>query len=289
MNDLLVWSKQALQQSPMFAPLHPVIELLEDDAFPALHELNTLLATHQPIIKVQNGALLQFVHQEVSQTSGKLPFETLYEPRCYLKGEVTTRPDNWHDLFNALVWMTFPKAKAAINARHYHALIKQDAEKKAETSSERGATRDVNTLLDESGVIVAYSDESLAGLLKDFKWKKLFCDRRDDVLSNMVFFIFGHGLYEKALNPYVGMTGQGILLEVDTEFLGLPKEYQLAHLDHLLASHLTDWHYCRNTKDLSPVPLLGIPGWAAGNEAPEYYDNTDYFRSGRRKIAKNGK
>ena len=28
------------------------------------------------------------------------------------------RADNWHDLFNVLVWCTFPRAKAALNACH---------------------------------------------------------------------------------------------------------------------------------------------------------------------------
>lgn len=32
------------------------------------------------------------------------------------------RPFDWHDLFNALVWMTFPTTKAVINARHYESM-----------------------------------------------------------------------------------------------------------------------------------------------------------------------
>jgi len=119
----------------------------------------------------------------VAHEPGKLPFEAQYEPRCYLNGEVPTRTDNWHDLLNVLVWLTFPKTKAAINARHYHALMKAGVVADVESGSERGAVRDVNTLLDESGVIVAYSKdefgEDLAGLLRDFKWKELFWHRRE--------------------------------------------------------------------------------------------------------------
>ena len=89
-----------------------------------------------------------------AQQRGKLPFEAQYEPRCYLTGEVQTRANNWHDLFNALVWLTFPKTKAVLNARHYHALTVEEIA----SGSHRGAVRDVNTLLDESGVIVVYAD-----------------------------------------------------------------------------------------------------------------------------------
>jgi len=66
---------------------------------------------------------------------GKLPFEAQYEPRCYLKGEVPTRAHNWHDLFNALVWLTFPATKAVINARHYHALTDAMLDKGAADST----------------------------------------------------------------------------------------------------------------------------------------------------------
>ena len=35
-------------------------------------------------------------------------------------------------------------------------------------------------------------------------------------------------------------------------------------------------------RELSPLPVLGIPGWWPDNERADFYDNTDYFRSGRR-------
>lgn len=273
------WNREALRQLPLFAPLHPLLTNFGADSFPTLQDCNALLAAQHPPITVQSGLPLRFVPQE----SGKLPFERQYEPRCYLNGEVPTRTNNWHDLFNALVWLTFPKAKAAINARHYHALNQAND---ASTGSERGAVRDVNTLLDESGVIVVYadsnSDTELAGLLRDFKWKELFWQRREQVRAGMGFYIFGHGLYEKALQPYVGMTGQGLLLAVEPAFFGWPLAQRLVYLDRLLASHLAEHGHCRSTRDLAPVPLLGVPGWAVDNDSAEYYDNTAYFRSGRR-------
>ncbi|MFZ5524385.1 MAG: DUF3025 domain-containing protein [Pseudomonadota bacterium] len=268
------WNKEALLQSPLFAPLHPILAKLGTDGFPSLQDCNALLAARQPAITVQNGALLRFVPQQ----PGKLPFEAQYEPRCYLKGEVQMRADNWHDLFNALVWLTFPMTKAVLNARHYHALIEERASGKAG----RGEVRDVNTLLDESGVIVVYADEELAELLRDFQWKKLFWQRREQVRAAMGFYLFGHGLYEKALQPYVGMTGQGLLLTVKSEFFSWPLTRQMAQLDNLLAVYLAAPEHCRSTRDLSPVPLLGVPDWDANNDTAAYYDNTAYFRPGRR-------
>lgn len=274
MGQVPDWS--ALRQSVLFSPLHPVMPALKMAGFPALEELNALLDAHRPVITVQRGCALRFVEQG----RGRLAFEAQYEPRCYLTGEVQTRTDNWHDLFNALVWLTFPKAKAAINARHYHALARQADI--GTSRSERGAVRDTNTLLDESGVIVVYADAELAGLLRSFQWTELFWRRREQLKTDMGFYLFGHGLYEKALKPYVGMTGQGLLLAVEKDFFTWPAGQQLAHLDCLLADYLAEPDHCLSTRELTPVPLLGVPGWTSDNDCASYYENTAYFRTSRR-------
>ncbi|MBK9160718.1 MAG: DUF3025 domain-containing protein [Nitrosomonadales bacterium] len=280
MDKRIEWDRESLLRSPLFLPLHPVIASLGGNGFPSLRDFNALLDAHRPAIAVRSGQPLRFVEQQY----GKLPFEAQYEPRCYLGGEVPTRPDNWHDLFNALVWLVFPQAKAAINERHYRVLTGADGVEAA-ARSQRGATRDAITLLDESGVIVPCADDGLADLLLGFQWKELFWRRRALVRENMGFFIFGHGLHEKALHPYVGMTGQGLLLPVEPNFFGWPLMEQLAYLDGRLADYLSVAEHCRSTRELTPVPLLGVPGWAAENAQETYYDNTDYFRAGRQSRA----
>jgi hypothetical protein len=267
------WAPASLLQSPLLAPLHPLLARLQSGEFPTLHDFNGLLAGCQPAISVELGHNLRFV----PQGSGRMGFEAQYEPRCYLSGEVQTRPDNWHDLFNALVWLTFPRAKAAINKRHYQALTHE-----ADSSgSQRGRVRDMATLLDESGVIVACANPELAELLLTFQWKELFWQRRDQVRAAMGFYIFGHGLYEKTLQPYVGMTGQGLVLHVTADFFSWALPEQLSYLDERLAEYLHDPALCLSPRELNPVPLLGIPGWSAENEDATYYDNTSYFRTRR--------
>ncbi len=273
MNPTPEWCREALLRTSLFLPLHSVIADLAPDAFPGLCDCNALLSAQRPAVAVQSGRPLRFVPQEC----GKLPFDLQYEPRCFLKGEVPTRANNWHDLFNALVWIVFPQAKAAINARHFRELTAGSS-----THGRRGAVRDTSTLLDESGVIVACADADMAALLCNFQWKELFWQRRAQVLSGMGFYLFGHGLYEKALNPYIGLTGQGLLLSVEQVFFAWPQARQLAHLDRLLADYLNAAEHCLSTRELTPVPLLGVPGWAEDNENAIYYDNTGYFRTGRR-------
>lgn len=273
MEKSLNWNQGKLLQSKLFQPLHSVLERLQGSNFPSLFELNKLLV-FQSTITLKSGKSLSFVQQE----PGKSGFESQYEPRCYLSGEVQIRENNLHDLFNALVWIIFPQSKAAINARHYHALTCS----KHPLQSQRGHTRDMATLFDESGVIVACSQSHLAGMLCNFKWKELFWLHREEIISSMGFYIFGHGIYEKAMQPYIGMTGQGLLIPVEDDFFTWPIPNRIQHLDEKVATYLTDVLHCRNTRELTPVPLLGIPGWSEQNRQAEYYDNQNYFRPGRR-------
>lgn len=266
-----------MMQSPLLAPLHPVLDRLarvtDASVFPALRDCNALLATLEPPIKVASGLPLRFVAQE----AGNQPFEAQYEPRCYLKGELQSREENWHDLFNALVWLTFPQAKAAINARHYHTMV---ADRRAGRAG-RGSRRDMLTLLDESGVLIPCADEELSGLLKDFRWKELFWRQRARLPEGIGFFVFGHGLYEKSLRPYVGMTGQGLILRVEPGYFDWSLTQQLAHLDVLLATYLESPGCAERTRELSPVPLLGVPGWSEQSREEYFYDDARYFRPGR--------
>lgn len=275
MENFVQWNRDTLLNSPLFEPLWPSLQSIDESGFPHLADLNQQLARQMPIT-TRSGKCLRFV----AQGQGRLVFEEQYEPRCYLTGEVQTRENNWHDLFNALVWLTFPQSKAAINARHYDALKNAEVGKQS-IKSQRGTVRDMATLFDESGVIVVYADEYLAHALNNFKWKALFWMHRAAVQSTMGFYIFGHGLYEKSMHPYVGITGQGLLIKVAHAFFTWPLAQRLAYLDAQVAAYLNEVSHCQDTHELTPVPLLGIPGWSAENEEVAYYDNSNYFRSGR--------
>ena len=269
------WNPQFLATSPMFEPLRPVASGLSN--FPAWPTLNAFqqLATvsHNPPA-TQSGLPIRFVPQ------GPKPeqFSDKYEPRIYLTGEVQTRTENWHDLFNTLAWLAFPETKAVINARHYVAFREREA---STTGKNRGAMQDAYTLFDESGVIVICSDDSLMELLKNCQWKELFWQRRHDTMAHMKFILFGHSLYEKALQPYIGMTGKGLILKVDDVFLAQPIHLQVAELDRRVAELFSNPQTITTTRDFYPVPLLGMPGWTSENESEQYYDNAQYFRPAR--------
>jgi hypothetical protein len=268
------WNTDWLTRSEMFAPLRPVAAHLPAIGWPDLEMLNAMAADRGRRIANAQGMRVRFVPQAPKAQS----FEAAFEPRAYLRGEVQVRSLDWHDLFNALVWMTFPATKAVINASHYESMS-------ATGGGNRPPQGDALTLFDEDGVAVVSSDAELLELVRGFSWKELFWRRRDAVKERMRFCVFGHALFSKALQPFVGLTGKAVLLEVTGEFLELAQAPQLAELDRLMAMHIRDRERFRDGKELSPLPVLGVPGWWCGNEREGFYDDTAYFRPGRRQTA----
>ena len=264
------WDPDFVERSPLFEPLRAAMSELRTPHWPDCNDLNRAIAACGRSISTGDGRLLRYVEQQLRQSS----FEDKYELRIYLRGEVQFRPCNWHDLFNALVWLTFPAAKAALNRRHYAELQSSRANGKPN----RGAVQDTLTLFDEGGLIVASDDAALTALLTGHRWKDLFWQRRTEVARTMRFYLFGHALYEKALQPFVGVSGRAAIFEVESAFFDAPLSAQLGELDLRLSSRLGDVQRFAAPCDLAPIPILGIPGWFEGNAVEHFYDNTDYFR-----------
>jgi hypothetical protein len=95
-----------------FRQLHPLSAFLAPwlkDGVPDLDALNGIAAARG--ILTGGGAPLRFV---APRDDGEG-----YEERAWRCGEVVTRADNRHDLFNALIWLAFPRSKAVMNRRHH--------------------------------------------------------------------------------------------------------------------------------------------------------------------------
>ena len=264
------WDRDFAGRSPLFEPLRAAASELRMPGWPDCGDLNRAIAACGGPIGTAGGQPLRYVKQQLPQAS----FEDKYEPRIFLRGEVQVRPRNWHDLFNALVWLTFPAAKAALNRRHYRELERN----RGKVGVNRSAAQDALTLFDEGGLIVAAADAELTGLLTSCQWKELFWQRRAQAARAMRFYLFGHALYEKALEPFVGVTGRGAIFEVESAFFDTPLSAQIAELDLRLAIRLGDARRFSAPHDLPPIPILGVPGWCENNALEQFYDNTAYFR-----------
>jgi len=269
------WDATFIQSSPMFAPFKQFESWIGNlQCWPNQNDLNQLGARCNKILYTRSGKKISFT----PMVKGKTHPEQKYEASIYLTGQVQTRGKNWHDFFNALVWHVFPLAKSVLNELHYHEQVAASVH----NNPARGILRDAATLFDESGIIVMCSNPELVSLLRNFQWKQLFWDQRELVLSSMRLFVFGHGLYEKALHPYTGMTGKALIFDTREAFLETSITEQLSQIDRIVADFLSQEF--STGACLSPVPILGYPGWWKQSEREEYYDNKQYFRERTSKI-----
>ena len=261
---------QLFASQPLYAPLRPLLAgLPANGAPPGVDKLNELAAGRG--IVSGSGAALRFVVPHGSGMS--------YEERAWWLGEVETRPGNWHDAFNALVWMRFPQTKAALNRRHHQVVA---AQRQAPAGGRRGPERDAVTQFDECGVIVAGSDLQLWEGIRAHRWKEVFWDARAHMQQTMRVFVFGHASYDLLRHPHIGLCGKAVFLHVDAAWLERPPGEQLADADARIAQRFSggpgEASVYGRPRDFHPLPLLGIPGVTPDNATSDYYENTRQFR-----------
>ena len=182
-----------------------------------------------------------------------------YEVHLFETGRVQTRAESKHDLFNALAWLAFPLTKARINAMHAAEIPRE--------GGRRGRLRDMLTIFDEGGAIVAGTAE-VERLVRAARWHDLFVER----WREFRIVVVGHAALEQAL----GLSGP--------PRLGLTCKVVFAVPAQDLDQQAADWLASRGAipGDLPPLPVLGYPGWYPGSGESSFYADERYFRPLRR-------
>lgn len=210
------------------------------------------------------------------------PSDAYYEQIINQQGHIPTRPDSWHDLFNALVWLQFPKTKSLLNRLHVADITKFGL-------SPRTKRRNHLTHFDECGVVLAFTsnqDNQFAGsdiieALSEHEWHKAFVEHRACWGTDIHGLMFGHANYEMMLQPFMGLTGKWLAIEVGADFAGKSLAQRQQEVDNKLVAKIADEQFLSQHKPLLPLPLLGVPGWSEANLNPDFYNNHDYFRPKR--------
>ncbi|MGQ0545415.1 MAG: DUF3025 domain-containing protein [Betaproteobacteria bacterium] len=184
-----------------------------------------------------------------------------YELRVFETGEVATRAGSLHDWFNALAWLAFPRTKARVNAMHAGAIPGE--------RGGRGRLRDLLTLFDEGGALVACDDEALNALLRGHRWRSLFWESRARVLASMRVLVLGHAVLEKSLDPWPAITCKAIFIPA-----GGDADAHAAGWLRGLAADATP-------RSLAALPVFGYPGWLPANADAAFYDDARFFRPRR--------
>lgn len=258
------WQTRCLQ-SGVFSDLRTIFKIDEQTHWPSpdwfIPYVNAINANNLPIRFVDD-AKVDFA-------------ERYYEQVIFETGNVPTRTENWHDFFGGIIWSLFPKTKALINHRHVQEIAKYGLK-------ERTKHRNALTLFDECGVVLAISDTKWLELLREHQWKAAFVNNKSEWGKTIKPFMFGHANYEMLTKPYIGLTGKALFVCVPNEIFCKDLVTQYQYLDHALYEMIKTNNCLADNKQLSPLPLLGVPGWHDENKNASFYDNTDYFRAKRR-------
>lgn len=206
-------------------------------------------------------SICNFNDQRIAFCEPDLAADEPYEAGIARTGRVPTRP-NLHDFFNALIFLHFPRAKAQLN-RLQSAAIKRDG-----VRTVRGSVRDAATLIDENAALVVTDRADVIESLRCHDWPILFQSRRAAWTTEVNVVVFGHALLEKLAHPYKAITAHAL-------HVALPAHSPLHEIDRFMAAALDDQ---LSSSHLMPVPVLGIPGWWAQNENPDFYSDRAVFR-----------
>ncbi|VAW69633.1 hypothetical protein MNBD_GAMMA10-1018 [hydrothermal vent metagenome] len=260
------WAVSVFRSSPIIRQLSPLTQFFKH--FTAWPEI----ADYSQLFRKQ---LMDIT--PVAQAENATEFEDQYEPRVYLKKQLQTRTHNWHDFFNAMIWLRFSETKKTLNQLHYFKASQRSK------GSNRTRLESKITQFDECGAILICNNPHLLDLVKKHDWHTLFIDNAAAFEADFRCIIFGHAIYEKALNPYIGLTCHCLMI-ADENMLEEVKSDDYTELDKYL-SQLWQQQKTQESIKFQPFPMLGIPGyWPEQNLA--FYQNTAYFRPVSKSLVK---
>lgn len=238
---------------PIFAAYAHHRDLLDTPHWPTLDALNARLAEPALRFVPQNDALLRDGEH--------------YETRIHDHGQVATREHNWHDLFNALIWIEHTPLKHALNARQVADIARLGP-------SVRSRAQCALTHFDEAGAVVWLDDARLLAAWDAHDWRSWFGQHDVFAQGRIRVHIFGHALLEHALRPGTLATAKCLVL-----CGGDPDPWCAS-----LADAIADGRLLNDPQELRPLPLAGLPGWSAGQHEAGFFDGDAFrpLREGRR-------
>jgi hypothetical protein len=196
------WSADARLESGWYFPIRPLWDRFADAAqFPSAAALSEVYA-HE-VAAIAESLPLRARGLRFAETGPKVrrprdsavELASLYEGRIVERGEVPTRANDWHDLFNALTFCAFPRAKWALHERQYRLLKSRLGPDTRRLPGARTREQDALTLFDEGGIAVVMEPADAAELA-----------RSELALGEAVLALyqgerarlvpFGHALYE---------------------------------------------------------------------------------------------
>ena len=246
-------------EHPAFADFGPaLLALCRQTHWPDVEGLNALWPT--PSVKADQH--LRFAAQD------DLHDGQHYETRIFERGLIATRRNNWHDLFNAFTWLRNPCIKAALNRRQVEDIRRVG-------TRERTRAQCALTHFDEAGAVLRLDDPVMLSAWDAHDWPAFFgawdAAQRD---GRVQLWLFGHSLYEHALNPAIALVAKALVIRA-------PRMFDLQEMDAFIAQAITTRRCLNDPQELRPIPLSGIPGWHPEQDFPDFFARVPCFRPKR--------
>lgn len=260
------WEPNFLSRSPWFWPLTDAASRFQNlTDWPTTRDFDCL---YDELTREKGVASLRFgdnVRRQDKRVGGFVNLDALYDARITKHGEVPSRTRDWHDLFNALCFATFPRSKVALHHRQYTILEQRVGHTATQLPGARTREQDALTLFDEGGVVIAVNAMAHQAFAEMGREERQACIARvveesqqsphapRDVFGGKVLVVpFGHALFEhliEGLRCPGGCTQLLELAEVSCEPVRL-----LDDVDRALSRALTD-----PTRFVNPAQCAGMP------------------------------
>ena len=241
---------------PAYAPFLTHAALLAGP-WPAVGLLNGAFGAPR---HARSGAALRFVEQTPALLADGLHYET----RIHDAGLIATRAANWHDLFNALMWMERVALKCAVNA----AYVREAARG---IPGPRTRPQCALTHFDEAGALVVLRDASLLTAWDAHDWHALFRQGRERWHADAHLVLFGHALLEHLLIP-AAMPVAKCLVTIGDD---------TASAVQAVADAIAAGDALCDPAELRPLPLAGLAGWHPDNSHEHFVREAACFRPRR--------
>jgi hypothetical protein len=187
-RNATAYDPRFVAKSPLLWAIEPAAgRLAEHDDFPPPAALDRVFEGEPPV------RFVRATPRSRGRRRGPLDLGAMYDARITLERCVPTRPRSWHDILNALVWGTFPRAKSALHARQHRAITERVARGSRTLPSTRTREQDALALVDEGGVVVLARDSgSTTAKLRAAPGRlgEMIASGAVDAV------IFGHAVYE---------------------------------------------------------------------------------------------
>lgn len=235
----LGWDPKFRQRSPWFWPLTAAATRFESFRdWPSRDDLGWAYAALAQLADAEPLRFGENVRKQDRYASGGVQPERLYDGRITCAGEVPTRERDWHDFFNALCFMTFPRSKRALHRRQYRVLKRRIDPGADRLPGARTKEQDALTLFDEGGAVIAAMELAFQPLAaasdagRPELLRQLVERRQAKVIP------FGHALFEHLVEGLRCPGGSTRLVRVVD--VGVPDSSLLAAVDRGLAGLLDD-------------------------------------------------